>query len=88
MSRFGLSVTLVALLPLAAAAQQAQQAQPQMTMAERNLQVAIQQIVPAVSLLAEEAARKLAEKDARIAELEKLCGDACKKVPNPMARAQ
>ena len=75
MLRAGLCAA-VALLPAAALAQQAP---PQMNMAERNLSVAIQQIVPAVTLYAEDMARKLAEKDARIAELEKLCGEACKK---------
>lgn len=65
---------LLALLPVAAMAQQ--QSQP--TMAERNLGIAVQQLAPAVGLYAEDMARKLAEKDARIAELEKLCGDVCK----------
>jgi len=67
---------MLAILPGVALAQQ-----PLQTMAERNLSVAIQQIVPAVTLYAEDMARKLAEKDARIAELEKLCGEACKKEP-------
>ena len=53
--------------------------QPQLTMAERNFSAAIQQIVPAASLYAEDMARRLAERDARIAELEKLCGEPCKK---------
>ena len=52
--------------------------QPQPTLAERNLGIAVQQIAPAVGLYAEDMARKLAERDARIADLEKLCGDLCK----------
>ena len=51
---------------------------PQPSMAERNFGVAIQQIVPAATLYAEDMARRLAERDARIAELERLCGEACR----------
>ena len=70
MLRAGLCA-VVLLFPALALAQQP-------TMAERNFSAAIQQIVPAATLYAEDMARKLAEKDARIAELEKLCGDPCK----------
>lgn len=68
-----LLAVVVLLLPGAALAQQ-----PQPSPAERNLAVALQQLAPAVTLFAEDMARQMAAKDARIAEVEKLCGDPCK----------
>ena len=63
--------------------QQRQPSQQQpVSAAERNLSMVMQQLIPAVTLYAEEMARKLAEQQVRIAELEKLCGDACKKAGN------
>jgi len=74
------SIVLVLLLPigLGTALAQQSQPQPQPTMAERNLSTAVQQLMPAVVLYSEDMGRKLAERDARIAELEKLCGEPCK----------
>jgi len=51
------------------------------TSAERGLAAAMQQIGASVDLYAAEMQRQLAAKDARIAELEKLCGDPCKPPP-------
>ena len=67
---------LLLLMPLLPVAAMAQQQQP--TLAERNLGIAVSQLAPAVGLYAEDMARKLAERDARIAELERLCGEACR----------
>lgn len=56
------------------------------SMAERNLAALMQQIQPAVMMFAEDQQKQLAalktqldEAKARAAELEKQCGDACKK---------
>jgi len=48
------------------------------SMAMRGVALAMQQIAVATDQFVSEAKAQLAAKDARIAELEKLCGDPCK----------
>lgn len=49
---------------------------------------AAQQIANAAHQFADEMQKQLAAKDARIAELEKLCADACKPKPEPKPAAK
>lgn len=61
-----------------AAVAMAQTPQPQASTAERGLALALQQIQIAAISYADDVARQQAALRNRIAELERLCGDACK----------
>jgi hypothetical protein len=70
-----LALALV-LIALAASAQQ-----PESPAAMRSLALALQQAVLAAEQYVADVDRRLQVKDARIAELLKLCGDPCKSEP-------
>lgn len=58
----------------------AQQPQPGQAQAQ-SLGLALQQVTSAANIYADAMRRELDAKDARIAELEKLCGELCKPQP-------
>ena len=63
----------VLFISVAASAQQP----PQVSAVERNMILVLQQLNAAVQLFDEDLRRQLAVAQARIAELQKLCGDRC-----------
>ena len=69
----------ILLLAVPAMAQPAMAQQPPPEPAPlRGLALALQQMAVATEQYISDVNRRFAEKDARIAELEKLCGDPCK----------
>lgn len=58
---------------------QGNKAGPPPSTAVQGLGLAIQQLSVSASLYADEMQREIKMRDVRIQELEKLCGDACKK---------
>lgn len=72
-------VAVLALLLLLGTGPALAQQPPQDPPALRGLALALQQMATSTEQYINDVNQRLATKDARIAELEKLCGDACKK---------
>lgn len=74
---------VVAVLAISFSAQ-AQQPQQKSDLMTQGLGLAVQQLGVTATMYIEETRRQLAEKDAQIVELKRLCGEPCK----PIAEAK